>query len=62
MAPITPTGTVDLGKGKYGFTRYWATFFATILFSTFFFFMFHLMKKEETSTTKETILKIFMVV
>ena len=61
MAPVTPTG-VDLGKGKYGFTRDWATFFATLLFSTFFFFMFHLMKKEETSTTKETILKIFIVV
>ena len=62
MAPVTPTGTVDLGEGKYGFTRDWATFFATILFSTFYFFMFHLMKKEETSTTKETILKIFIVV
>ena len=41
----------DTGDDKYGFTRDFGTFFATVIFSTFFFFTFHNMKKKETSHT-----------
>ena len=60
-APQAGSGGPDTGQGKYGFTRDWGTFFATIMFSTFYFFMFHLMKKEETALTKEPILRIWII-
>ena len=61
QAPIAGSGGWDTGQGKYGFTRDWGTFFATVLFSTFYFFVFHLMKNEQTNLSKEAILKAMII-
>ena len=62
QAPVNGDGGPDNGEGKYGFTRDWGTFFATIMFSTFYFFVFHLMKNEQTWLSNEAILKAMIIV
>ena len=53
-------GGCDTGKGKYGFTRDFGTFFATLIFTSVYFFVFHNMKKKETAHTDNDILKILV--